>query len=426
MLVHVGQHDNELVQVGLLRRSLVAIGILGFQGVGAEVVLVRSETPQHARHVGDEGVGKGLQLFHQQQLHVLCERRAVDREHRSALESRSQARPDRVVPLGRLDVDADRQQEVERLAFERAEEQLRARLVVLVRLAVAQQRVIARVRVPRTVLAEPQDHDRGRQIWQRPCLALARRQDLPMQRLHLGHGRGPVRRAKLGHEGDERWHHVHQQLIVSIGRSERVEKQGQVLELAPSHLDQAGHDCRQRLVLSSEAGTLDGHELGEFGVLCRSEHRSTLHLLGQLAKCSPDVGHGEQTSCRKRPGALASAFCILQHQASSFLADDTGVDVLAVSVALVEVMVRLDGHETHQPQAFERVLSLLVEANDGAVKDRSLLRHRLSLGGEKQTGSVQLVEIQRIGQLDGPVLELVIDRVLLVIDRDLACSHPSA
>jgi hypothetical protein len=61
-----------------------------------------------------------------------------------------------------------------------------------------------------------------------------------------------------------------------------------------------------------------------------------------------------------------------------------------------------------------------VEADHGRLQLRAVELLGLAFGTEEQGGGVQLVQVERLGQLERLLLEVIVDRVLGVANGDVA------
>jgi hypothetical protein len=62
-----------------------------------------------------------------------------------------------------------------------------------------------------------------------------------------------------------------------------------------------------------------------------------------------------------------------------------------------------------------------VEADHGRLQLRAVDLQAFALGAQKESRRVQLVEVERLGQLERVLLEVIVDLIFLVADRDGAC-----
>jgi hypothetical protein len=88
--------------------------------------------------------------------------------------------------------------------------------------------------------------------------------------------------------------------------------------------------------------------------------------------------------------------------------------VLDLAISIVQ------GRLGQDAQAQQDVLAAAVEADDGRVQDGAVQVARLVDGAVEEGGGVQLVQIERLSQLERPLLKLIVDLKLVVVDGELA------
>jgi hypothetical protein len=90
--------------------------------------------------------------------------------------------------------------------------------------------------------------------------------------------------------------------------------------------------------------------------------------------------------------------------------------VYALDLGVGVVQRRLHEHT----QAEEDVLAAAVEADDGSLELRAVQLLRFGLCTEEERGGVQFVQIERLGQLERLLPEVIVDLVFVVSECDLA------
>ena len=70
--------------------------------------------------------------------------------------------------------------------------------------------------------------------------------------------------------------------------------------------------------------------------------------------------------------------------------------------------------------AEEGIFAAAVEADNGGLQARAVQLLGFAFGAQEEGSSVQLVEVQGVGQFQRLLLEVVVDLILVVVDGDLA------
>jgi hypothetical protein len=271
-----------------------------------------------------------------------------------------------------------------------------------------------------TVLGQPPGQRRRVQVAQCPAVAVAARHQLVVQlacvfQHDIRLGGGPRREAEEDGDvvdGDE---------VVLVERLGAREQHVVVVEVDVAGLDHVGAYRGQVLVLPREALLLECHNLHEARQGHLPDDVRALDALGDELQPLLDRLHGRQALGPEAEGIgqvarLVHTDDVLHGQLQRIHAHHCRrFAAVAIAVAAVE------GGPHQDAQAQQDIFAAAVEADHGRLQLRAVQLHRLALGAHEERGRVQLVQVERLTQLERVLLKFIVDLILAVADRNRAC-----